>query len=309
MRQRPDRNLLGFRRDLLTAAAYGVEEFLFVYGDRPETGRRSDDLTVRTMIDTARTFAEEQSLPIRIGVSCGLGPCRPGSTTPMSVPPGVLRPRHHAPVAIRRHVAGAVYAGVMALPSAGMARKISTDVPQLAMVVDRLEADPDAGVDLAVDLVTEVRATGAFERPPDPGQSLPPGRHAARTQAALSGTLAHRLPTEVPMPDASPATPARRSLADALDGTGWGPSTSSRCSGVGGRTRWPLAGRGPQRRPHRRRTVADDHRPSGGPTDGARDDRGDAGDDAPFGRYLVYVGYVPGPPFVERGCRCRRARC
>ena len=43
-----DRNLLGFRRDLLTAAAYGVEEFLFVYGDRPETGRRSDDLTVRS---------------------------------------------------------------------------------------------------------------------------------------------------------------------------------------------------------------------------------------------------------------------
>src|ERR671915_780606 len=42
-----DRNVLGFRRDLLTAAAYGVEELLFVYGDRPETGRRSDDLTVR----------------------------------------------------------------------------------------------------------------------------------------------------------------------------------------------------------------------------------------------------------------------
>src|SRR3954469_20330116 len=45
-----DRNVLGFRRDLLTAAAYGVNEFLFVYGDRPETGRRSDDLTVRSMI-------------------------------------------------------------------------------------------------------------------------------------------------------------------------------------------------------------------------------------------------------------------
>jgi methylenetetrahydrofolate reductase (NADPH) len=44
-----DRNVLGFRRDLLTAAAYGVDEFLFVYGDRPETGRRSDDLTVRSM--------------------------------------------------------------------------------------------------------------------------------------------------------------------------------------------------------------------------------------------------------------------
>src|SRR4030095_6387586 len=42
-----DRNLLGFRRDLLTAAAYGVEEFLFVYGDRPETGRRCDGPPVR----------------------------------------------------------------------------------------------------------------------------------------------------------------------------------------------------------------------------------------------------------------------
>src|SRR2546430_7069583 len=48
-----DRNLLGFRRDLLTAAAYGVEEFLFVYGDRPETGSRSDDLNVRAMIREA----------------------------------------------------------------------------------------------------------------------------------------------------------------------------------------------------------------------------------------------------------------
>ena len=34
-----DRNLLGFRRDLLTAAAYGVDQFLFVYGDRPTLGR------------------------------------------------------------------------------------------------------------------------------------------------------------------------------------------------------------------------------------------------------------------------------
>jgi 5,10-methylenetetrahydrofolate reductase len=53
-----DRNVLGFRRDLLTAAAYGIDEFLFVHGDRPETGRRSDDLTVRTMIEEARRFAD-----------------------------------------------------------------------------------------------------------------------------------------------------------------------------------------------------------------------------------------------------------
>src|SRR6204780_5965015 len=64
-----DRNTLGFRRDLLTAAAYGVDEFLFVYGDRPESGQRSDDLTVRAMIDQARHFAAEHysgADPIRI---------------------------------------------------------------------------------------------------------------------------------------------------------------------------------------------------------------------------------------------------
>src|SRR6202041_1468159 len=52
-----DRNLLGFRRDLLTAAAYGVGEVLFVYGDKPSSGGRTSDLTVRTMIDEARSWA------------------------------------------------------------------------------------------------------------------------------------------------------------------------------------------------------------------------------------------------------------
>src|SRR5882724_4628529 len=53
-----DRNVLGFHRDLLTAASYGVSEFLFVYGDRPETGARSDDLTVRSMLAEARGFSQ-----------------------------------------------------------------------------------------------------------------------------------------------------------------------------------------------------------------------------------------------------------
>ena len=50
-----DRNLLGFRRDLLTAAAYGVGEFLFVYGDKPSSGGRTSELTVRSMIEEARS--------------------------------------------------------------------------------------------------------------------------------------------------------------------------------------------------------------------------------------------------------------
>src|SRR5215216_2823961 len=71
-----DRNVLGFRRDLLTAAAYGVNEFLFVYGDRPESGARSDDLTVRAMLAEARAFANQSDsgAPARLGVASGLAP-------------------------------------------------------------------------------------------------------------------------------------------------------------------------------------------------------------------------------------------
>ncbi len=49
-----DRNALGFQRDLLTSAAYGVDEFLFVYGDDPTSGGRTGQLTVRSMIDQLR---------------------------------------------------------------------------------------------------------------------------------------------------------------------------------------------------------------------------------------------------------------
>src|SRR5579862_6310269 len=52
-----DRNLLGFRRDLLTAAAYDVDEFLFVFGDRPTVGQRTGELTVRSMMEEVDIFA------------------------------------------------------------------------------------------------------------------------------------------------------------------------------------------------------------------------------------------------------------
>src|SRR5215204_6275318 len=162
-----DRNILGFRRDLLTAAAYGVEKFLFVYGDRPETGRRSDDLTVRSMIDMARAFAEEQAMPIRIGVSCGLGAV---PAWKYDADAWYLQVSYDldAMVTWRASIEfdGAVYAGVMALPSASMARKVSADVPQLAVpghILERLDANPDAGIDLAVELVLDVRDSNAFD--------------------------------------------------------------------------------------------------------------------------------------------------
>src|ERR1700735_3324762 len=73
-----DRNLLGLRRDLLTAAAYGVDQFLFVYGDKPSSGGRTSDLTVRSMIDEARSCATNPVFtgvpPWRIGAAASLRP-------------------------------------------------------------------------------------------------------------------------------------------------------------------------------------------------------------------------------------------
>jgi len=183
-----DRNMLGFRRDLLTAAAYGVGEFLFVYGDRPETGRRSDDLTVRSMIEMARDFADEQAMPIRILVSCGLGAV---PAWKYDADAWFLQVSYDvdAMVAWRAGIDfdGAVYAGVMALPSATMARKVGADVPQLAVpshILDRLDANPNAGIDLAVELVRDVRDSNAFD-----GTHLIPVNRYRQLAAALEPEL------------------------------------------------------------------------------------------------------------------------
>src|ERR671931_137151 len=69
-----DRNLLGFRRDLLTAAAYGVDQFLLVYGDAPSSGQRTGQLTVRSMLSEVRAFAEASQHPLRAGVAARLAP-------------------------------------------------------------------------------------------------------------------------------------------------------------------------------------------------------------------------------------------
>jgi 5,10-methylenetetrahydrofolate reductase len=170
-----DRNVLGFRRDLLTAAAYGVDEFLFVYGDRPESGRRSDDLTVRSMIDEARSFAGSHTgrsgdgarRPIRIGVSSGRAPLPAWKRSADALFAQVTFDVREL-VAWRETVRfdGPVYAGVLVVASAAMGRKLSADVPQLAVpppVLDRLDGDGSAGVDLACELVEQVRGCGAFD--------------------------------------------------------------------------------------------------------------------------------------------------
>src|ERR1700728_2544639 len=70
--------LLGFRRDLLTAAAYGVDRFLFVYGDKPTAGGRTSELAAGSIIAAARGAAGDPVFagcrPFRVGVTSGLRP-------------------------------------------------------------------------------------------------------------------------------------------------------------------------------------------------------------------------------------------
>ena len=164
-----DRNVLGFQRDLLTAAAYGVNEFLFVYGDRPETGSRSDDLTVRSMITEARAFAERTEMidSLRMGAATGL---RPLPAWKQSADFLLMQVTYSIEELLRWRSSvefgGPIYAGVMVLPSPAMARKLSADVPQLAVpkeIIDKLDRDRGSGVDIACDHIKEIYESEAFD--------------------------------------------------------------------------------------------------------------------------------------------------
>ncbi|MEO3891602.1 methylenetetrahydrofolate reductase [Nonomuraea sp. B5E05] len=158
-----DRNLLGFRRDLLTAAAYGVEQFLFVYGDKPASGNRTSDLTVRSMIAEAREF----SPGCRLGAAAGLRPLpawkRAADFLFLQVSFSVeaqLRWREAHPVDVP------VYAGVMVLASANHARGLAAAIPDIALpeaLVEQVAADRQAGVEAACEQVLALRDSGAFD--------------------------------------------------------------------------------------------------------------------------------------------------
>jgi 5,10-methylenetetrahydrofolate reductase len=162
-----DRNQLGFRRDLLTADAYGVSDFLFVYGDRPETGSRSDDLTVRLMLELARRFEPARPGRRRIGVAAGRG-LLPSWKSEADFLCAQVDHSLDRLLAWRDTVRfdGPVYAGVLVLASATMARKLSANVAQLAVdgaIIDRLDRDPSAGVEMACELIESIRQSGAFD--------------------------------------------------------------------------------------------------------------------------------------------------
>jgi methylenetetrahydrofolate reductase (NADPH) len=181
-----DRNLLGFRRDLLTAAAYGVDQFLFVYGDEPLAGARTSELNVRTMLTEGRAYADtlDGSGPggrpsngrhasgrhaggpsMRFGATSGLRPLPAWKQAAdfLCVQVGfslddLLAWRSTVAVDVP------VYAGVIVIASARMAKTFT--IPGLTVppdLVARLEKDRNAGVDAACDLVVGIRDSGAFD--------------------------------------------------------------------------------------------------------------------------------------------------
>jgi methylenetetrahydrofolate reductase (NADPH) len=166
-----DRNLLGFRRDLLTAAAYGVSQFLFVYGDKPSSGGRTSDLTVRSMIDEARNCATDPVFtgvpPWRIGAAASL---RPLPHWKRSADFLFTQISYSAETQLRWRDANPadipVYAGVMVLASAGMARRLAASIPDIDIprrLIDQVAADKTAGVDAACEQIRQLRESGAFQ--------------------------------------------------------------------------------------------------------------------------------------------------
>lgn len=162
-----DRNVLGFRRDLLTAAAYGVDQFLFVYGDRPESGARSDDLNVRAMLTEAREFALGQGVAYGLGVTTRLQklPTWKQAADFLFVQVGFSL---DALLTWRASIAfdGQVFAGVMVPPSAATARKWAATMPEVTVpddLIAALDRDRDAGVEFACDFVAAVRDSGALD--------------------------------------------------------------------------------------------------------------------------------------------------
>jgi len=166
-----DRNLLGLQRDLLTAAAYGVDQFLLVYGDEPRAGGRTSELTVRTMLTEARAYESGPAMAgaskLRLGAVARLGPLpawkREADFLFLQVGfslDALLRWSERVQPQI------AVYAGVIVLASSAMARNLTKTIPDIEIpekLVERVDRDPTAGIEAACELLLAIRDAKIFQ--------------------------------------------------------------------------------------------------------------------------------------------------
>ena len=166
-----DRNLLGFRRDLLTAASYGIDHFLFVYGDPPKEGRRAEDLTVRGMLNEVRTFGTGSLFSgypdFRVGTTARSG-------RPLAWRVGADYLFVQISYSMERLIGwresidfdGRVYAGVLVLASTRMAHRVNASIPDIRIptpIIDKLDDHPDVGLDLACEQIDAIRESGGFD--------------------------------------------------------------------------------------------------------------------------------------------------
>jgi methylenetetrahydrofolate reductase (NADPH) len=189
-----DRNVLGLRRDLLTAAAFGVREFLLVYGDEPEAGSRTLDLDSRRMFVEARAFVNEPRFE-------GLGAFRFGAVCRVGDSLGWRAEADFLFVQMTHGLdglvtwasgldfSGAIFPGVIVLSSRAMAEHLMERIPGFlvaADVLDGLDADRTFGVELAIRQLESIRTAGVFA-----GAHLIPGvRHEPVAHALANGRTA-----------------------------------------------------------------------------------------------------------------------
>lgn len=176
-----DRNVLGLRRDLLTAAAYGVRDLLFVFGDAPSEGDRST-LTVKGMLEQVRG---QPSLGLRVGVVADPRRRLPGWKLDADF--ACLQVSFDIGAATRWRedtgFAGRAYAGVIVLASEKMGRRLMDFIPGLAIpdeLLRQLGRDRSAGVKAALEQMAALRDTGAVD-----GVHLVPARRYREVAVAL----------------------------------------------------------------------------------------------------------------------------
>jgi 5,10-methylenetetrahydrofolate reductase len=166
-----DRNLLGFRRDLLTAAAYGVDHFLFMYGDAPREGRRTEDLTVRGMIDEVRSYGTGP-------LFSGYADFRIGTVTRPGRPLAWRTRADFVFVQVTYDLErllrwretldfpGRMYAGVLVLASSRMGHRVNAMIPGINIpgsIIDKLDDDPTLGIDIACEQISALKDSGGFD--------------------------------------------------------------------------------------------------------------------------------------------------
>lgn len=164
-----DRNLLGFQRDLLTAAAYGVSDLLCVFGDRSVSEAGTHDLNVASMLVEAQAMnasARSEVVPFVLGVTTRLKPIPAWKLNAdmLFVQAGFdLGQLFSWRASVE--FSGPVYAGVLVVASVQMAKAMmaATDEIQIPdALIARLEDDPMAGVGEAVAQVANIEASGVF---------------------------------------------------------------------------------------------------------------------------------------------------